>query len=231
MEDDKLKKWLSRGVYMDGTSSLEVNKRTNGLTGVKAFDMQTVGLSNRGTGEQFTDHTLNGKYKNYKRINLAQMIGLGNAKLMLDGAEALSYSDNETEAKAGLIGSSIYKNQLGGKIAVSSRGAWDEDILSIGKLEQMKNVFDYLSGGKMPVRLENTCRQGLSVWEKDDERVVFIYNTDFDTESNATLILDGSFTAEILKHDLTWESIGDGDNIKVPDILPWETAVIKLKKQ
>lgn len=231
MSAEELKYWLSRGVYMDGTSAVETNKKIGGMTGVESFSVETIGLSNRGTGEQFTDHPLNGKYKNHKRFNLAQMVGLGNAKLKLDGAEVLSYSENDKERELGVLGSTIYDNSLGGRVAVSSRGTWDEDILSQAKVEQIKNVFDYLAGGKMPVRLESVCRVGMTVWEDEKERIVFLFNIDYDEEINAELILDGKYSASFLNEDLSFEDIGEGERIKVPMIKPWETGIIRLKKK
>jgi hypothetical protein len=82
----------------------------------------------------------------------------------------------------------------------------------------------------MPIRLENTCRVISAVWEDQNERAVFLFNTDYDDEINAKLILDGTYKAEILKEDLSWENLGVSDEIVIPKINAFETAVIRLKK-
>ena len=230
IKDDELKYWLSRGIYADGTSAVEINKRLDGGTGVKDYGEPKTSLADRENGERFTDHELNGLAKGRVRKNLAQAISLNKARLSLDGATALSFSENVKEEEKGLIGTAVYENRFGGRIAVNARGPWDQDILSDFKTDQIKNVFDWLSGGKMPIRLENTCRVISTVWEDQNERVVFLFNTDYDDEINAKLIIDGVYKAEILKEDLSWELLGESDEIIIPKINAFETAVIRLKK-
>ena len=98
------------------------------------------------------------------------------------------------------------------------------------KSTQIKNVFDAIYGGRMPVRLESRNRVGVSVWEDKNERIVFIYNTDFDAADDIEMICDGEYTAEVLTESLNWQLLGCSDTIKIPTVQPWSNAVIRLKR-
>ncbi len=231
MPEDERNSWLKRSIYADGEAALELNARTGEpMTGVREAVWEGE-LSGGHTSERFTDHALNGTGAGYNRYNIWGASRMGNACLQLCGGEALSYSMNAREADAGIVGSTVYENPLGGRVAVSSRGPWHNDILSLHKTEQIKNTLAWLCGGKLPVQVESIGRMGCSLWESDTtgERAVFLYNTDFDDAQNAVLHTDGVYTAALLTPE-GWQDLGCGERFCLPVIPAWSAAVLRLKK-
>ncbi|MGN1478781.1 MAG: hypothetical protein ACI4XH_03360 [Acutalibacteraceae bacterium] len=231
MGKNELDCWLKKGVYADGEAAIEINRITGkNMTGVKNAPYSLDDLSGAGTSEIFTSHSLNGETAGYNRYNIWGGSKNGAQCLTADSCEVLSYSMQERERKDGIIGMSYYINETGGKVAVSARGPWCDDILSKAKSTQIKNVLDALCGGRMPVRIESRNRVGVSVWEDKNERIVFIYNTDFDAADDIDMICDGEYTAEVLTASPNWQSLGCSDTIKIPTVEPWSNAVIRLKR-
>lgn len=231
LPDAELEHWLKKGIYADGTAALEINKRTQAnLTGVKAA-VYDKPLQGAGISEHFTSHPLNGSGAGYDRYNIWGAVLCGNAALQPDGAEALSYSMNAAEAEAGIVGSTVFENPLGGRVAVNSRGPWNTDTLSLYKTEQIQNTLAWLCGGKLPVYAQSTGRIGCSLWEDETtgERAVFLYNTDFDDAQNAVLHTDGVYTAALLTPE-GWQDLGCGERFCLPVIPAWSAAVLRLKK-
>ena len=189
-------------------------------------------LHGAGTSEHFTRHPLNGDGADYDRYNIWGATQTGSACLEADSCEVLSYSMNQAEADAGVIGMAVYENAAGGRVAVSARGPWYSDVLGLYKTQQIKNTFDWLCGG-LPAQVDSTGRAGCSVWESADgsERTVFIYNTDFDDATDAVLRTDGTYAASLLLPDGSLQPLGAGKRFALPVIPAWSTAVVLLNRQ
>ncbi len=230
MPKPELESWLKKGIFADGVAALELNARTGAnLTGVcrAVYDKELQGA---GTSEHFTSHPLNGEGAGYDRFNIWGAQKHGNACLQLCGGEALSYSMNKAEAAAGIVGSTVFENALGGRVVVNARGPWYKDILSLFKTEQVRNTLAWLCGGALPVYAESAGRMGCSLWEDDaGERAVFLYNTDFDDARDTVLHADASCTAELLT-STGWQPLGTGQSFVLPVIPAWSAAVLRLKK-
>lgn len=71
---------------------------------------------------------------------------------------------------------------------------------------------------------------GQSVWENKEktERIIFLYNTDFDDAKDVELHVDDNYSAEIMTDELKWQELGVGNLYKIPTIKSWETSVIRL---
>ena len=84
----------------------------------------------------------------------------------------------------------------------------------------------------MPSRVDTCVRLAQSVWESPDgkERVVILFNLDFDDASDVKLTQNGTFAAEMLNADGSWTKLGKGDSFSLPTITAWSTAVIRLRK-
>ena len=84
----------------------------------------------------------------------------------------------------------------------------------------------------MPSRVDTCVRLGHSVWESPDgkDRVVFLFNLDFDDATDVRLTEDGVFKAERLEKDGSWVKLGTGDRFALPPISAWSVAVLRLTK-
>lgn len=234
MPEEELRGWLKKGIYADGTGAAEINARLGaGFTGVKRAAFDEAKLSGAGISEHFTAHPLNGaEGAGYDRYNIWGMNAHGSACLEADGCEVLSLSMNAAEAEAGIIGTGVYENADGGRIAVAARGPWCTDVLGRFKTQQIKNVMDWLCGKTLPVQVDCTGRMGCSVWESTDgaQRSVFVYNTDFDDACDAVLRTDGEYSASLLMPDGSLRALGTGKSFALPLIPAWSTAVMLLEK-
>ena len=99
--------------------------------------------------------------------------------------------------------------------------------------EEIKDSFDRLAGGRMPSRIDSILRIGQSVWESPDgkERVVFVYNFDFDDAKSVRLTENGRFAAERLNADGSWSALGTGDVFELKALPAWSAAVVRLVRQ
>ena len=85
----------------------------------------------------------------------------------------------------------------------------------------------------MPSRVDTAVRLAQSVWESPDgmERVVFLFNLDFDDATDVRLSLDGRYAAESLDaQDGRWTALGSGDVFALPTVPAWSPAVFRFKK-
>lgn len=232
MSKEALDKWLSKGIYADGTSALLLNELAGeNVTGIKKYEKGICEIKSGGLGELFTDHHLNGDFRGYKRSMYWGAEAYGSLETVADGCEALSEGLYPSEKNAGIVGTALYENRFGGKVITSARAPHSADILSDGKGHQLKNIFDFLAGGKMKVRAESDARVGVSLWEdkKTGELAVFVYNTDFDV-ADIKIITDGICRAEILTEDGKLRFLSEGNEFILPSVEAFGVKVMRLIK-
>ena len=119
-----------------------------------------------------------------------------------------------------------------GKTFVFGKGAWSNAVWARKESLEIKDALDRLAGGRMPSRVDTCVRLAQSVWESRDraERVIFLFNLDFDDATDVHLTEDGAFSAERMEEDGSWTSLGTGDAFAVPCIPAWTPAVIRMKR-
>ncbi len=136
MGKDLINFWLGKGIYADGTSALLLNEISGeNVCGIKRYEKEMCESS--GLGEIFTEHSLNGDYKNYIRSGYWGAGTSGSAGIKADGCDVLSVGLYPSEINEGIVGTAVYENRFGGRVAVSSRGPHSPDILSDGKGHQL----------------------------------------------------------------------------------------------
>lgn len=111
-------------------------------------------------------------------------------------------------------------------------GIADGDPLAFARGEKIKEELDRLCGGRMPSRADSVVRLAQSVWESSDgkERIVFLFNLDYDDAVAVKLRENGEYSAEMLQSDGSWQSLGNKDEFMLPTIPAWSVAVLRLKK-
>ena len=84
----------------------------------------------------------------------------------------------------------------------------------------------------MPSRVDTCVRLGQSVWESPDgkERVIFLFNLDFDDAKDVVLTEDDAFTAELLLPNGNWHALGKGTEFKLPRIPAWFACALRLRR-
>ena len=156
--------------------------------------------------------------------------------LLLSGASARAVPKDKLDAwrTRGIIadGAAAAEVGKGGKMFVFGKGGWSRSVWGRKECLKIKDALDRLAGGKMPSRVDTCVRLAQSVWESPDkkERVVFIFNLDFDDASDVKLTQDGVFAAERLNADGSWTPIGTGDAFSLKPVPAWSAAVIRLRR-
>ena len=119
-----------------------------------------------------------------------------------------------------------------GKTFVFGKGAWSNAVWVRSASLEIKDALDRLAGGRMPSRVDTCVRLAQSVWETPDgkERVIFLFNLDFDDATDVRLTEDGTFAAEALSRSGTWHKLGSGSAFAVPRIPAWSPAVIRMRR-
>lgn len=116
----------------------------------------------------------------------------------------------------------------------------DPKELDYASCERLKDDLDRRCGGRMPSRVNSVLRFGQSVWESPDgsERIVFLWNFDFDDAESVQLIEDASFEAEELVAPVkangetgpfSWRKIGCGDVFSISNVPSFSVRTIRLR--
>lgn len=156
--------------------------------------------------------------------------------LLLSGRSARAVPKEKLAAwrGRGVIEDGLAAAEVGqdGNTYVFGKGAWNDGVWSRKASLEIKDALDRLAGGRMPVRVDTCVRLAQSVWESPDgsERIVFLFNLDYDDATDVRLTADASFTAEGLSRGGAWSPLGAGDVFAVPRIPAWSPAVIRLKR-
>ena len=128
------------------------------------------------------------------------------------------------------------KVSAGSRVAVfcrEGRGRWNNDVWGREASLRIKDRLDVLCGGRMPSRVDTSVRLAQSTWDSSDgtERVVFLFNMDFDDSADAVLTLDGRYRAEVLDARTgIFSPIGEGDAFRLPVIPAWSPMSVRLTK-
>ena len=124
----------------------------------------------------------------------------------------------------------------GSRVAVFCRdkdGRWNNEVWGREASLRIKNRLDLLCGGRMPSRVDTAVRLAQSTWDSADgaERVVFLFNMDFDDSADAVLTLDGRYKADVLDARTgVFSPIGEGDAFRLPVIPAWSPLAVRLMK-
>lgn len=111
-------------------------------------------------------------------------------------------------------------------------GNWGTSVWGRKESLEIKDALDRLAGGRLPSRVDTCVRLAQSTWESPDgrERVVFLFNLDYDDATDVNLTLDAPFTAHLLNPNGAWTSLGTGDAFAVPTVPAWSVAALRLRR-
>ena len=156
--------------------------------------------------------------------------------LLLSGKSARAVPKDKLAMwrKRGVIADGAAAAEVGrdGKTFVFGKGAWNNAVWGRKASLEIKEALDGLAGGKMPSRVDTCVRLAQSVWESPDgkERVVFLFNLDFDDATDVRLTVDGTFKAARMEKNGVWIPFGTGDVFSLPPIPAWTVCVMRLTR-
>ena len=160
----------------------------------------------------------------------------GASVLLLSGKSARAMPKEKLAAwrKRGVIADGVATGEVGkdGKMFVFGKGAWSRSVWGRKESLEIKDALDRLAGGKMPSRVDTCVRLAQSVWESPDkkERIVFLFNLDFDDASDVKLTLEGEWAAAVLNADGGWTLLGKGARFGLPMVRAWAPMVVRLTR-
>jgi hypothetical protein len=234
-DDDELRAMLSGGVLMDSTALEALNARG-------FWDLTGAVLARRmdnGAMERFTGDPLNGASAGALRD--ARVEFWGDAKGMADilapaapGARVLAMLEDYFRRPMGPC-MTAYENALGGRVVVMGYAPW-MFVHSSAKRAQLQNVADWITRGRLPVRIEETVTLApIARLSADRSRgAVVLLNTGLDPIPQATIHIRAAASGARLattqgEAPLETRPESGGFAVALRDIAPWTASVILIK--
>lgn len=232
---EELKAMLSRGVMLDPFALDVLWERGLGeLTGVKPGGDVQLGygkLQRVAVTERFTGHPLNGPDDGFVREAYTAIPERpGTLVPVSEGVIDLSRLIRHDGTDLGSC-YTLYTNELGGRVAVSSYAPWNK--IGLGpKRRQLIAVADWLSEGRLPVIIDETVKVAPFIRQSSDGRVVAVlFNTSLDATGSLNLRLRASPSQVSLVSDEGLRPlvarVSSGETaVEVPSIPPWSSITL-----
>ena len=232
-DDDQLKTMLAGGVLMDSiTLDVLLERGLDRLAGVRVAKRLDNGMMERFTGDE-----LNGSASGQLRD--ARIEFWGDARGMADvlepvadGVRILATLEDYFNRGQGSC-MSAFENSLGGRVVVMGYAPWIF-LHSVAKRAQLLNAADWISRGKIPVRIDQPVPLIPIVRMSADRRTgaIVLLNSGFDEIREATLHVRSSarharlLTADQKERLLRIHPEKSGWRVTLRDIAPWSILVI-----
>jgi len=223
----ELRAFLSKSVLMDGFALRVLWARGLGeLTGVKPGEGILTGT------ERLTNHPLNGRYAGDRRDILAGPADeIYSLVPVTSGVGDLAHLVRSGGSDGGSC-FSTYANALGGRVAVSTFGPWRRQGRSATR-HRLLAVADWLSGGRLPVVIEQTVRVApLMRASPDGQRfALLLLNAALDPTGPLTLRLRTQARRVSLINQgklvpLPSEREGNDLVVRLGSVPAWQTAIL-----
>jgi hypothetical protein len=183
--------------------------------------------------ERFTSDPLSGRFAGYFRDCRPAFSNDPTYLLQsLPGARQLSEVFDLGHTYLG-IGSGVYENSLGGRVAVMGYSAWGM-IQTLAKSTQIKTLFRWLSHDRFPAYIDSFC--GAALWVRTDAQgkmAFLLVNTSLDPAPALELVaLTGGESLSVLHVDNRQATItstrkdGPYDHYTLPALRAWEMVLI-----
>jgi hypothetical protein len=222
---------LSKGVYMDADALRQLNARGFGdLTGFEVSGTQWMDRI-----EKLTDHPLNGNFGGRKRDN-RQSVYRSEAFTLIktnEKAQILATLVNYQDAPAGDCSMGIFENRLGGRICVAGYYPWSA-VHSLSKSSQMKSVFRWLSGDRLPGYVDSFHKINLWMREPWQGKTAMAFtNSSFDQAKNVVLMINTTHPS-IHVYDMACKETvirsagkeGPYQRFVIPQVNAWEMRLV-----
>ncbi len=224
---EELRDMLSKSVMLDVFALSVLWERGLGdLTGVKPGEDVLVAVT-----ERFTDHPLNGTNAGFVREAYAKPGERPGTLIPISGGVIdLSHLVRHDGTDLGSC-LTLYTNELGGRVAVSSYAPWNR--IGLGpKRRQVIAMTDWLSEGRLPAIIDQTVRVAPFVRQSPDGRVVVVlFNTSLDATGMLTLRLRArpQHVSQVSASGFRplGTRVSEGETVvEVPSIPPWTTITL-----
>lgn len=231
MSHEEIEKLLSTPVYMDAEALQQLNDMGFGeLTGfevVKSEDKDRI--------EKLTGHPLNKSFAGRERDCRQSFYKSSAFTLRATDSKAQSLSSliDYSGQVTGAIAMGIFENEKGGRICVSGYYPWTFQE-SLSRSTQIKSVFRWLSGDRLPGYISSYHKINLWIREPVDGKTALAFtNSSFDPAENVTLMLRTK-SKKIRVYDMgaretaVSSSGTDGpyEKFVIPFVDPWQMRLV-----
>ncbi len=197
LDDETIRKIFAKGVMADGKGLANLCEK--GYASLCGGTVKAAYPS--GMAERFSNHVLCGKYKNHYRdafMNFSYYINNSGEAYELqpsEQAEIVSHLETIAHEKVG-CSLFVYEDKQGARFAADGY-FFKNSIKTYAKKDQMVNVLDWISGGKLPVKTKETIKIVPTV-RRDEagNMTVMLINASFDKT--------GAFACEIRNDKQFW---------------------------
>lgn len=231
IDDATVEKIFAKGVYTDGEGLEILTARGFGhLCGGKVKAAYKSGMA-----ERFADHPLNGDYVNHYRDAFMNFTyyhnntGCAYELTPVDGAEVVSRMESITHEK---MDCSLYIYENAGKRVAVDGYVFPNSVRTHGKKEQLNNIFNWLSGGKLPVKTPETIKivPGVCGNAKGD-MTIMLTNASLDKTGIFKCLVRTDRAVFLMNDDGTLtkpeqEKVADGVLVTVPSIDAWDYTLL-----
>ncbi len=228
-DEATIEKILAKGVYTDG-EGLEILTAKGYDCGGKVKASYKSGMS-----ERFADHPLNGDYVNHWRDAFMNFVyyhnntGCAYELTPGQGAEVVSHMESITHEK---MDCSLYIYENAGKRMAVDGYVFPNSIRTHGKKEQLNNILNWLSGGKLPVKTPETIKIVPSVCGNDKgDLTIMLTNASLDNTGVFKCLVRTCRDVFLMNDDGTLtkpeqEKMTDGVLVTVPAIDAWDYVLL-----
>jgi hypothetical protein len=225
---EELRGFLRKGVLMDRLALSVLWARGLGeLTGVKPGEQFAGGIT-----ERLTNHELNGPYGSDRRDALVGPAdGVCSLVPVAEGVEGLARLVRSDGADGGLC-FSLYRNSLGGRVAVSAYSPWQR-LGRTSTRHRLLAVADWLVDGHLPVLIEQAVRAAplVRMTPNGNRFALVVLNTALDPTGPLTLRLrTKSLQISLISGNqampLPARRKGNETVVQLPSVPAWQTATL-----
>ena len=232
LSDSETRNILNSNVFTDGKGVEILNEK--GFSNVCGAKIKRI--YDNGMTERFTNHPLNGEFKNHNRnafMNFSYYLnnsGYAYEFEPVTGSEVVSFLETITGSSCG-CSLYIFDNKSTSKFA-SDGYLYPNSMATSAKKEQISNVFNYLSDGKLPQIRNNTTKIMPSVASDDEGNMtVMLVNASFDNSGYFELCIKSDKMFFVIdekgrKVSVKQEKSDDKTIISIDNISPWGYVLI-----
>ena len=233
LSDSDISRILSLGVYTDADGAKILTERGFG----DKLGAKISAQYNNGMCERFTEHSINGRYKNFFR-NVFMTFGYYSDAYTFElskDAECISMLEDVKHRSFG-PSAYIYENNDGNRVCVDGY-MMPIKMKSKHKKEQLLGIFNYLSRGRMPISVDKDMKIVPTVsCDGEGNMNVMLINATFDPSGSFECTLNTDREVFAIGKDGNYSKVTSaGKNgktvISIDNISAWGYVLLTTKKR
>ncbi len=228
LQHSEIESILALGLYTDGYGMEKLTEMGFG----ERLGGSVLRKYDNGMAERFAEHEMNGKYKGFFRNAFMNFPYTADAYEFSIDSDAVCLSNLETVThKPHGPSLYLYESSRGHRIAIDGY-MLPGKMKSKHKIEQLRYVFDYLSCGRVPVRIECEVKVVPTVTQASDGNLtVMLTNASLDPTGEIKCVVNTDKQLYVIEESgklaLLDSEVKDGKStVKLENISPWSYVLL-----